>query len=175
MSFEKTAFELYGLPLDEFVAARDERVAAARKEKDRELATALKGLAKPSVGAWAVNQLLRRERQLVERVLAVGDGLREAQLQLDGERLRELSAQRRQLMAEVTAELRSLGVSEGAEQEALETLAAAVAEATVGAEVRAGRVTRGLQHSGFGGLEGMLAANMAAERKPEVQPEPEAR
>ncbi len=169
VSFEKIAFELYGLPLDEFVAARDQRAAAARKEKDRELANSLKELTKPSVGAWAVNQLMRQQEGLVERLLQVGDRLREAQMKLNGERLRELSAERRRLLTN----LRRLGVSEGAEQEAIETLGAAVAEATVAAEVRAGRITRGLLHSGFGGLEGMLAAGLTAPpAQPPAEPEP---
>ena len=182
MDLQSIAFELYGLPLDEFVAARDARAAEARKAKDRELANGLKGLAKPTVGAWAVNQLVRRSGPLVESLLRVGDGLREAQRGLDGERLRELSADRRRVMAEVTAELRELGVSDSAEQEALDTLAAAVAEESAAREVRAGTVTRVLRHSGFGGMEGMLLALSAEaaepeveapEAKPEVEPEPE--
>jgi hypothetical protein len=172
VDLQNIAFELYGLPLDEFVAARDARAAQARKEKDRELATGLKGLAKPTLGAWAVNQLVRRSRPLVERLLRIGDGLREAQRRLDGERLRELSAERRRLTAEVTAELRELGVSEAAEREALDTLAAAVAEEGAAAEVRAGTVTRVLRHSGFGGMEGMLlAAEPAAEEVAKLEPE----
>jgi hypothetical protein len=44
---------LYELPLDEFVAARD---ALAKERKD----PAVKKLRKPTVPAWAVNQLARR-------------------------------------------------------------------------------------------------------------------
>ncbi len=182
-SFDQIAFELYGLPLDQFVALRDQHVAAARKEKQRELANALKVLVKPSVGAWAVNQLMRGSTCPMERLLQVGTAMREAQVRMDGERMRELSAERRLLLMELTEALRALGVSESAEEEALATLNAAVAEEALAREVRAGRVTRALHHSGFGGMEEMLAAGLLATPtvpkepdsplEPEVRPEPE--
>lgn len=182
-SFDQIAFELYGLPLDQFVALRDQRVAAARKEKLRELANSLKVLVKPSVGAWAVNQLMRGSTRPMERLLQVGTAMREAQVRMDGERMRELSAERRLLLVELTEALRALGVSESAEEEALATLNAAVAEEALAREVRAGRVTRALHHSGFGGMEEMLAAGLLATPtvpkesesppEPEVEPEPE--
>src|ERR1700712_3382817 len=71
--------ELYGAPLDEFTALRDKHVKALRKD-DRPAADALKKLRKPSVSAWAVNQLRRRASKDVDALLAAGEALREAQL-----------------------------------------------------------------------------------------------
>src|SRR3954447_8139768 len=50
---------LYGLPLEEFVAERDALAKRLRADKRREEADAVKSLRKPSVAAWAVNQVLR--------------------------------------------------------------------------------------------------------------------
>lgn len=176
MDFEQIADQLYGLPLDEFVAQRDARAAEARKKKDRNLANQLKALSKPTVSAWGVNQLVRHQRRSIDRLLQIGDEMRQAQQNLDGDRLRDLSSQRRQLLPDLTHELRQLGLSDAAEQEALETLGAAVAEAYLADQVRAGRVTRTLQHTGFGGLAGMLAAaahqDPAPRLKPAAAPEP---
>ncbi|MBN9417003.1 MAG: hypothetical protein J0I12_16270 [Candidatus Eremiobacteraeota bacterium] len=172
MSLETIAAELYGLPLDEFVAARDQHSANARKEKDRTLANALKALAKPSVGAWAVNQIVRKSRHTVERLLDVGDSMREAQLHLDGDAMRQLTAERRRLLAELTEDLRGLQISDAAENEALESLNAAVAEADLAAQLRLGQLTRPLHHSGFGGMESMLASSLFATPPNKSEPEP---
>ncbi|MBS2033829.1 hypothetical protein JST97_02525 [bacterium] len=169
MNFEEIAFELYGLPLDEFVAARDARSAEARKDKQRQLANDLKGLVKPTVGAWAVNRLLRGSRTALEQLLQVGESLRRAQSQLEAERIRELSVQRRHLTAQLAAELRRMSLSDSAEQEVLDTLAAAVAESSAAELVRSGRLARGLSPSGFGDLAGLALASPPA---PVAAPDP---
>ncbi|MFN8612765.1 MAG: hypothetical protein U0931_34830 [Vulcanimicrobiota bacterium] len=171
MDFQAIAAELYGLPLDEFVAARDHRAAAARRDKHRGLANSLKDLAKPTVGAWAVNRLVRACQPLVDQWLQVGQGLREAQAQLDGERLRQLSAERRRLSSQITSELRRLGVSTHAEQEALDTLLAAVADSSAAEQVRQGCLSRGLRSSGFAGLEGISPARPLQSGTPEADTE----
>ena len=48
------ADELYGLPLDEFTAARDALAKRLRGEKRREDADAVKALKRPSVAAGAI-------------------------------------------------------------------------------------------------------------------------
>ena len=69
----------------------------------RTSSAAVKALRKPSVAAWVVNLLVRREAEQVEQVLAVGAALREAQEGMDGAELRALTKQRRQLTSAVTA------------------------------------------------------------------------
>jgi hypothetical protein len=73
---------LYGLPLDEFTAARNARVRELRAAGDREAAQAVSRLPKPSVAAWAVNQLVRHQRQEVQELLRLGGRVREAQTAL---------------------------------------------------------------------------------------------
>lgn len=141
--------DLYGLPLDEFIQARD---AAAKKDKS------LKALRKPTVAAWLVNQLVRHEKGTVEGLLELGDLLRAAQSKLDSDQLRELTEQRRTLLRSLAKEARALGkklgqkVSEATEQEVIETLSAALADKDLGEQVRRGQLTEGLHFAGFGDL-----------------------
>src|SRR5256885_1710261 len=56
----EVADELYGLPLRDFTKARDDHARRLRKEGRREVADAVKALRKPTLPAWALNQLARR-------------------------------------------------------------------------------------------------------------------
>lgn len=147
--------DLYGLPLDEFVKARD---AEAKRTKDK----GLKALRKPTVAAWLVNQLVRHEKQLIEDLLELGELLRKAQNKLDAEGMRELNEQRRQLLRALGRECRALGsklgqkVSQGVEEEVLATLSAALADEGVARQVREGQLTEALHFSGFGDLTAIV-------------------
>src|SRR6266498_1826918 len=59
MAEEKLLERLYGLPLEGFVAARDEAVRHLRQDGKAEAAEQVAELRKPTVSAWAVNQLAR--------------------------------------------------------------------------------------------------------------------
>ena len=72
------ADELYGLALAEFTPARDALVKELKAE-DAALARQVKTLRKPSLAAWVVNLLVRRETEQVDQVIAVGAALRQAQ------------------------------------------------------------------------------------------------
>ncbi|MFZ2504288.1 MAG: hypothetical protein WAW88_16630, partial [Nocardioides sp.] len=106
---------LYALPLAEFTPARDALAhelkvgdSAAGLAPDKELAARVKALRRPTLAAWVVNLLVRREADQVDQILAVGAALREAQRNADGEELRTLTRQRRQLTAAVTTRSRAL-------------------------------------------------------------------
>ena len=75
---------LYGLPLDEFTAERDELAARLRKEGDRDAAADVKRLRKPSVAAWALNQVQRNDPKQVQALIEAGKRLRDAQELLSG-------------------------------------------------------------------------------------------
>src|SRR5687767_3782757 len=70
--------KLYGVPLDEFIHDRDELAKQLRREGERDAAERIKKLRKPSAGAWALNQAIRRRRKETEALLAAGERLREA-------------------------------------------------------------------------------------------------
>jgi hypothetical protein len=155
---EAEATRLYGLPVEEFTAARDARVKELRE--DKELAKAVKGLRKPTVAAWAVNLLVREREDLVRQVLSIGDSLREAQSSAEGDALRELSKQRRQVVAAVVATTRELAQDEGVRltdavtDQVSGTLQAALADPDAAEVVLTGCLSQPLSSTGvasFGG------------------------
>jgi hypothetical protein len=76
------ADELYGLPLEEFVAERGALAKRLRADGDREGATRVAALRKPSVAAWTVNQLVRSRRADVAAFTEAAEALRAAQAAL---------------------------------------------------------------------------------------------
>jgi hypothetical protein len=149
---------LYEAPPEGFVAARTAAVAAARKAGDQAAAKQIAALRKPTVAAWLVNLLALRAPDLVDELVALSAALRSAQRNLQGEKLRELSGQRRQAVSALVGQARKLaveaepGLSAGklplADVES--TLTAALADAEVAALVRTGRLVRTVTYDGFG-------------------------
>ena len=146
---------LYEAPPDGFVAARSAAIDEARKSGDRDTAKRLAALKKPTVAAWVVNLLALRRPDLIEELVELSAALREAQRGLQGDQLRELTAQRRQVVSALVAAARQLAQAEDpglklplAEVEA--TLSAALAEPQVAAQVRTGRLIRAASYAGFG-------------------------
>ncbi|OZM71652.1 hypothetical protein CFN78_19225 [Amycolatopsis antarctica] len=147
MDFDSAADEIYAVDRSEFVTARDEAVRRARDEGDRELAERLRALRKPTVAAWLVNRLAREHPEDVAELRRLGDRLRAAQAELAGDRLRTLARERGALLRELGGRVRELagtGVGEAAAREAHDTLDAAVTDAGVADQVRAGRLSTGL-------------------------------
>ena len=71
--------DLYGLPLADFIPERQALVKALRGDKRRDEATEVAGMRKPSVAAWAVNQLVRTQGTAIRALFAAGDDLARAQ------------------------------------------------------------------------------------------------
>src|SRR4051812_10418470 len=71
--------DLYGLPLEEFITARDAAARALRKAGERETAAQVAKLPKPSPAAWAANQVAREQPELIAALLDAGAALRAAQ------------------------------------------------------------------------------------------------
>lgn len=143
--------DLYGLPLEEFTAARN----ALAKERPE-----AKGLRKPTLAAWAVNQLARRHRGELDAFLDAAAGLRDAQLG-GGDVAKATAAQREALrrLVQLAGEYAGSGQTERIRQ----TLQAAAVDDEAAAQVRAGRLERELEPGGFGSL---LAASAAMPKTP---------
>src|SRR5919199_5973505 len=75
---------LFGLPLEEFTPARNALASRLKSAGQVEAAADVRALRKPSVPVWTVNQLARREREAVERLIKAGRELRTAQEQAFG-------------------------------------------------------------------------------------------
>jgi hypothetical protein len=168
----QAASELYGLSPDDFRAARDERAAQARAAGDKDLARAIAGLRRPVVSAWLVNMLAREDAGQMGELLALGESLRDAQEALAGDRLRELSAERRRLVAAMVGEAKRLAAREGravtlqVEREVEATLQAALADPGAAAEVAAGQLAGPLSYAGLGAGEAVASRRASAPSRP---------
>ena len=69
---------LFKLPLAEFTGARNALAARLKQSGQRNEANLVKTLAKPSISAWAVNQLYWRHREDFDKLLAAGERVRQA-------------------------------------------------------------------------------------------------
>src|SRR5438477_2189923 len=158
--------QLFALPLDEFTAARNELARRLKQDGDAEAAEAVRGLAKPTVAAWAVNQLARREPAAVRALLNVAARLRSAQERsLKGERaadeLRGAQAEEREIIRRLTRSaegvLREAGrpASGTTLERAASLLRAAAVDEPGRAALRQGRLTGDVEVAGFDAFAGL--------------------
>ena len=158
---------LYALTPGEFTAARDARSRELRAD-DAALATAVKKLRRPGIAAWVVNLLVRREQEQVAEVLAVGEALREAQQTMEGEELRALTRQRRQLTAAVTGRARRHAsdagqpVTRAVADQVEATLTAAMLDEGCAAAVRSGLLVGPLATTGVDDVDAGAAVALPA-------------
>jgi hypothetical protein len=97
---------LFELPPDRFTAARDELAKRTLEAGDKAKAAEIKKLRKPTVVAWALNQLARRHRAQIEDLIEAGQALRDAQRKalsgVKSEAFREATGRRRKLVQVLT-------------------------------------------------------------------------
>lgn len=161
---DKIAGELYLVPPAGFVAARDELVRQSHAAGDRELARELRSLRRPTLSAWLVNLLARHERAPMERLLAVGRELRDAQTRLDTAQLRRLAGLREHMIADLLDRGRRRAAEAGMQpsdavlSEVEATLKAALIDLAASSTVLSGRLVRPMSHSGFGPMPTVAAA-----------------
>ena len=155
---------LFELGLDEFTAARNELAKRLKQEGEADAAEHVRGLAKPSVAAWAVNQLARRETELMRSLLNVGARLRSAQERsLKGERaadeLRAAQAEEREVIRKLTRAAEGLLREAGrpASGTTLERVSSILRAAAVSDPdtLRAGRLSGDVAVTGFDAFAGM--------------------
>jgi hypothetical protein len=160
---EELGHALYALTPPEFTAARDELARRLRADGDTEAAAAVRGLRRPTLAAWSVNQLARRFADRVDALLEAGRRLRAAQAGLGGrtgaDELRAAARDRRALVDELAERaswiLETSGAQGAAHLDAVRsTLEAASLDDDAARRVRAGRLDRELRApSGFGAAE----------------------
>lgn len=136
-----------------------ERNAAAKGCDDKAVAALVRKLRKPSVSAWAVNLLVRRESTQIDSVLALADSLRAAAEALDGDELRALTRQRRQLTNALATSARSLAREHGVRltgpvvDQVEGILNAAMLDPLAAQVVRTGRVVTAFTSTGVSQLD----------------------
>jgi hypothetical protein len=159
VELESEIDKLYGVPLDEFVHDRDELAKRLRREGDREAAEQIKKLRKPSAGAWALNQAVRRRRKETDALLAAGERLREAHESLmaggDPAELREAMQEERGLASGLADCAEAIASETGKSGPALRervrsTLHAATVDEEAREELARGRFVREREAVGLG-------------------------
>jgi hypothetical protein len=169
------ANDLYGLPLDRFIPERGALAKELRADRQRDEAAEVAKLRKPSVAAWAVNQLVRTQSRQVKALFKAGDQLQRAQADLlagkgDAAKLRAATERERELVDELTAAARGLLSSEGHEltpatlERVSDTLHAAALDDDARGEVKDGCLVRERRHVGLGAFGALAAAPPAAKR-----------
>jgi len=156
---------LFKLPLAEFTAARNTLAIQLKKSGRNNEAEFVKTLAKPSISAWAVNQLYWRHREAFARLLDSGERFRKAQSSSGARKVSDMRLAldaRREALSELS-DLASELVREAGHNPTQEfsrriatTLEAMSAYSTHPHGPRPGRLTQDVDTLGFESLAGFV-------------------
>lgn len=151
MSIDKEIDELFALSPDRFTSARDELVRRLTENGEKEASTSVKRLRKPTLVAWALNQLPRRFGKDLKSLVEAGEALRTAQRKAaSGVRdsgFQQATERRRSAVRNLTAKavrvLSEAGKpSQSAEAEIGRTLEAASVDSEAGQLLLEGRLSK---------------------------------
>jgi len=175
MDLEAEIDRLYAGPLDEFVGERDTLARSLTRSGDREAGARIKALRKPTVGAWALNQAVRRRRAETDALLGTGERLREAHEELltggDPAVLRETMQQERSLTSALADCAEAIASETGKSGPALRdrvrsTLHAAAVDQQAREELATGRFVREREAVGLGSFGTASPAGEAPAAEP---------
>lgn len=173
--------DLYGLPLDDFTSARDGLAARLKDAGDTDSAKAVKALRKPTLPAWTVNQLARRDQETLHRLIELRDELTDTS---GPDEIRRLAGERKSATASLLRRAEEI-LTDGGHSAGASTLDAVAKTLQAGGSedervrLLQGTLDRPLSPSGFEGLGGFEAfapetadeapakVDRAAERKAE--------
>ena len=155
MTLDEATDQLYAADLDAFVAERTRLARELRDGGDRSTAEQVAKLKKPTVAAWALNQLARRRRRDVDLLLDAGHRLRQAQEGVvrgdDRASFEQAQKTQRDALRRLTQQASEL--LGGASTQALSQISATLRAAAVSEEGREllarGRFTTPLEAEGF--------------------------
>jgi hypothetical protein len=170
------ADRLYGLPLADFVPERTELAKRLRADGRRDEAAAVAKLAKPTVAAWAANQVLRTQGRAARELLAAGDAL--AVAKADG--LRAAITRHREALATMVDAARGLldpdgkSLSQTTVERVQQTLNAVSLDPELREEGGAGRLTKEHAFSGLPKAPGRAAKKSPKAKAKKPKPKPEA-
>jgi len=162
MKLEDEIDALFSLPLAEFTGARNTLAARLKRDGSPNDAERVKLLTKPSVSAWAVNQLYWNHREEFEQLIAVGKRFRPAQKAAD---MRDSLDARREVLAELS-ELATQLLSDAGHSPTLDTmrrvmttLEAASAYALLPGGPTPGRLSTDLEPPSFESLASLMSGS----------------
>jgi len=167
---------LYTLPLAEFTAARNTLAARLKKGGRGNEADFVKALVKPSITAWAVNQLYWQQRGDFDRLIATGEQFRQAQTSRLARKvadMREALDARREALSDVSdlasELLRDAGHNPTPDtmRRVTTTLEAMSVYASIPDGPRPGRLTHDVDPPGFDSLAPFIQGASLTERTKE--------
>ena len=156
---------LFKLPLTEFTAARNTLAAQLKRSGRRDGADRVKALAKPSISAWAVNQLYWKHREAFDELIASGQRFRQAQASGRAGKvadMREALNERRDALSQLSdlasALLRDAGSNPSPEtiHRITTTLEGVSAYPSFPDDARPGRLTRDVDPPGFDSFASLI-------------------
>jgi hypothetical protein len=166
---------LYSLPLAEFTAARNTLAKRLKQGGSGNEADFVKALLKPSLSAWAVNQLYWKHREAFDRLIATGERVRQAQTSRRSVADMQVALDaRREALSHVsdlaTALLRDAGHNPTLDtmRSVTATLEAMSVYASIPDAPRPGRLTHDLDPPGFESLASLMPG--ASTTQPAMEP-----
>ena len=165
---------LFRLPLTEFISARKTLAARLKQGGHSNEADRVKALVKPSISAWAVNQLYWQHREAFDRLIATGQRFRQAQSSRLAGKVADMRGQldaRREALSELsllaTALLRDAGHNPTPDtiRRITTTLEAMSAYASLPDALQPGRLTHDVDPPGFESLVSFVPGAAMPERK----------
>src|SRR5947207_5470578 len=161
--FEEDVDALFTLPLSEFIGARNALAVRLKKAGHGDQANQVKALAKPSISAWAVNQLYWQHRQACDQLTSTGQRFRKAQTARKVADIHETLDARREALAHLseltTILLRDAGYNPSPEtlHRIATTLEALSVYASLPGGPRSGRLTQDVDPPGFDSLASLMS------------------
>ena len=159
MDLSAAVDELYGAAPSDFIAVRTRLAREARAGDAPDVAAQLTTLRKPTVIAWLLNQVARREPETVTDLLDLGERMRTAQAKGDGAALAAARPERRESIEALVGAARRCADATGTTFTAAaadgvgDTAVAALADPASGEALASGRLLRPLTYAGFGEVE----------------------
>ena len=165
---------LFKIPLAEFITARNDLAARLKRDGRADDASLVKALAKPSISAWAVNQLYWKHREAFDRLLATSQRFRQAQPSQTAGRIADMRSSldaRNEALSHLselaTVLLRDAGHNPTPDtlHRITTTLEALSAYATISDGPAAGRLTQDVDPPGFGSLASVISGTDSTKGK----------
>jgi hypothetical protein len=168
---------LFKAPLNEFISARKTLAARLKQSGHADEADRVKALVKPSITAWAVNQLYWQHREEFDRLIETGQRFRQAQTSRAAGKMTDMRVsleERREVLSELS-KLADVLLRDAGHNPSLDiirrittTLEAMSAYASLPDGLRPGRLTHDVDPPGFDSLASFVPG--AAMRAPKKEP-----
>ncbi|MGI8427075.1 MAG: alanine-zipper protein [Actinomycetota bacterium] len=144
----KAADELFALALAEFTTARNDLAKQLKADGDPKASAEVAALAKPSLAAWALNQLARGQSNLIEEMIKADEALRAPKSRAE---IREASQVRNEIIRKIVLAASDVLTANGhnagpaVAQKITQTLLAVGATADASQDLLAGRLQKDLE------------------------------